>query len=332
MLACDPADPDTFTRRLERLADDPDRDTAVAACHWLSNMRENAGDLAGATQAAQRAMALASDGYGPWLIAMARAMLAQLGMHVGDRAAAAEHARAALPVMERLGARDDEAQLRSLLAMCAIAEGRLADAQAELDWMERIGEGWTGFGGTIFREMCRAELTLARGDHAAGLALHRGCMARMRELTFPGVPRTGFEPWALFGVSVALAAHAQYATGADEAHGEALFRTCRSDGLKALGAPDSELDYPVTGLVLFALGAWALLRGAASADDAVQLLVLADRFGYTRVIPTMMWERIGPSAEELAPGRIAEFQARYAGDRPAGLLEAASRAVKQLPG
>jgi hypothetical protein len=29
-------------------------------------------------------------------------------MHVGDRAAAVEHARAALPVMRRLGASDDE--------------------------------------------------------------------------------------------------------------------------------------------------------------------------------------------------------------------------------
>ena len=332
MLACDPADPDTFTRRLERLADDPDRDTAVAACHWLSNMRENAGDLAGATEAAQRALALAADGYGPWLIALAQAMLAQLGMHVGDRAGAVGHARAALPVIQRLGATDDEVQLRSLLAFCAMAEGRLADAQAELDWMDEIGESWSGFGGVFFRDMCRAELLLARGDHAAGLALHRECMTQMRELAFPGIARTGSEPWALFGVSVALAAHAHYATGADEARGEALFRSCRTAALKALGAPDSELDYPVAGLVLFALGAWGLLRRAAPADDAIQLLVLADRFTYNRAVPTMMWDRIVPSAEAAAPGRIAEFQARYAGDRPAGLLEVASRAVGQLPG
>jgi predicted ATPase/DNA-binding SARP family transcriptional activator len=332
MLACDLADPDTFTRRLERLADDDNRDTAIAACHWLSNMRENAGDLAGATKVARRALALAADGYGPWLIATAHAMLAELGMHVGDRAGAVEHARAALPVIQRLGAADDEVQLRSLLAFGAIAEGRLADAQAEVNWMDRIGETWTGFGGAFFRDMCRAELLLARGDHAAGLALHRECMAQMRELTFPGVARTGFEPWALFGVSVALAAHAHYATGADEARGEALFRACRTDALKALGAPDNELDYPVAGLILFALGAWGLLRGAAPAYDAIRLLVLADRFAYNRAIPTMMWDRIAPRAEEAAPGRIAEFQARYAGDRPASLLLEASRAVEQLPG
>jgi predicted ATPase/DNA-binding SARP family transcriptional activator len=332
MLACDPADPEAFTRNLERLADDPDRDTAVVACHWLSNMRENAGDLAGATEAARRALALAVDDDGPWLTATAHAMLAQLGLHVGDQAGAAEHARAALPVTQRLGAGDDEIQLRSLLAFCAVAEGRLADAQAEIDWMERIGESWSGFAGAFFRDMCRAELVLARGDHAAGLALHRECMAQMGELTFPGVARTGFEPWALFGVSVALTAHAHYAAGADESRGEALYRTCRTDALKALGAPDAELDYPVAGLVLFALGTWSLLRRAAHADNAIELLVLADRFAYNRAIPTMMWERIAPRAEEAAPGRIAEFQARYAGDRPAGLLEAACRAVGQLPG
>jgi hypothetical protein len=332
MLVCDPGDQNVFVRGLEQLADDPDCDTAVAACHWLSNMRENAGDLVGATEAAQRALALAGDGYGPWLVAMPRAMLAQLRMHAGDRVAAVEHAQAALPVLQRLGAGDDEIQLRSLLAFCAIVEGRLADARAELDRMDRISESWTGFGGSIFRDICRAELLLARGDHAAGLALYRECMARMQELTLPGVTKTGLEPWVLLGASVALAAHAYHATAADEEHGDALLCACRGYALRVLGAADADLDYPVAGLLLFALGVWGLLRRAAPADDAIRLLVLADRFAYNRTIPTVMWERIGPSAEETAPGRIAEFQVTYAHCRPADLLVVACGAVGQLPG
>ena len=180
--------------------------------------------------------------------------------------------------------------------------------------------------------MCRAELTLARGEHSAGLALHRDCMAAMREVAFPGVVRTGLEPWALFGASVALAAHAHYAGQADESYGQALFRRCRDDVLTVLGAAQVDLDYPVVGLLLFALGAWSLLHRAAPADDAIRLLVLADRFAYNRAIPTLIWERIVPAAEEAAAGRIAEFQARYAGRRPAGLLTQARRAVEQLPG
>jgi hypothetical protein len=330
MLAGDPANPDATLRRLERLADDPDRDTALTACLWLSAMRENAGDLAGAIEAAQRALALMRDDDGPWPVAMPRAALAQLCMHVGDRAAAAEHARAALPVMRRLGASDDEIQLRSLLASCAIAEGRLADAQAELDLMDSIAESWTGFSGRI-QEMCRAELMLAAGDHTAGLALHRDCMAAMREFAFPGVVKTGLEPWALFGASVALTAHAHYAGQAEESYGQELFGRCREDALTVLGAAQVDLDYPVVGLLLFALGTWGLLRRACPADEAVELLVLAERFAYSRAVPTLMWERIAPKAEEAAAGRIDEFQARYAGRRPADLLTQARRAVEQLP-
>jgi predicted ATPase/DNA-binding SARP family transcriptional activator len=331
MLAADLADPEVFIRRLEQLARDSDRDTALSACLWLSNMRENAGDPVGAIAAARRAVELAGNNDGPWSMAMPRHALASLTMQVGDRAAAVEHARAALPVMQRLGAGDDEMQLRSLLASCAIAEGRLAEAEAQLDSMERIDVGGTGMGATVFAAVCRAELTLARGDHADGLARYRDYMARIREIVFPGVPKTGLEPWALFGASMTLAAHAHYATGTDEAYGAALFRSCRADTLRILGAAPADLDYPVAGLVLFALGAWSLLRGAGSTDDAIRLLVLADRFAYNRSVPTMFWERIAPAAEDAAPGRIAEFRAEYAPRRPADLLDEALRAVEQLP-
>ena len=331
MLAYDPADPGAFAGGLERLVHDQDRGTAASACYWLANMRENAGDLAGAIAACERALELATEDTGPWSWAMPRAGLAQLAMHTGDRAAAAAYARAALPVMQRLGAGDDEVQLRCQLAFCAIAEGRLAEAEAEADRIDVIAEGGTVFGGAAFGQVARAELMLARGEVAAGLALYRDNMIRMRELEFPGVPRTGVEPWALFGESMALAAHAQYATAAEEEHGRAMFRSCREDAAKVLGQADPGLDYPVVGQQLFALGAWGLLRRAAAADDAVRLLVLADRFAYNRSVPTLMWERFAPAAEKQAPGRIKEFRARYAGRRPADLLKAACRAIEQLP-
>src|SRR5208282_167677 len=102
----------------------------------------------------ERALALVRDGDGPWSIAMPRLVLAQLMMHVGDRGAAREHARAALPVMQRLGAGDDEIQLRALLTACSIAEGQLAAAEAELDRMDSVSESWTGFGGRVFQDVC----------------------------------------------------------------------------------------------------------------------------------------------------------------------------------
>ena len=334
LLAYDPAetDPGAFIGRLERLAGDPDRHTALSANQWLSHWLENSGDPAGAVTAAQRTLALTRDEDGPWAAAMPQALLAQGTMQVGDRAAAVEHARAALPVMRRLGATDDEIQLRSLLVLCAIADGRLADAEDELNRMDRFGELTGVFGGTVFRLVGHGELALARGDHVTGLRLHREVAARMRELRLPGVAWTGLEPWVLFGDSIALSAHAWYATGDDEAHGRALFLTCREDALKTFGASPAELDFPVAGQLLFALGAWALLRQAAPAGDALRLLALADRFSYNRMIPSTAWDRIAAAAEESAPGLIAGFQAEYASRQPADLLAEAHRLAERLPG
>src|SRR5262249_33562809 len=98
-----------------------------------------------------------------------------------------------------------------------------------------------------------------------------------------------------------------------------------------LHAADTDLDYPVTGILLFALGAWALLRRAAPAQDAVRLLVLADRFAYSRTIPTLMWDRIAQRAEAAAPGYIAEFRTHYQG-RPAAPWAQPRQGVEGLAG
>jgi predicted ATPase/DNA-binding SARP family transcriptional activator len=329
LLAYDPADPATFDARIERLAADPDPWVALPARQWLSHLRENAGDPLGAMEASESALALVDRNDGPWSPAILHTQIAQLAAHLGDRDRAAEHANAALPVMERLRARDDEVQLRSLLVVCAIADGRLADAEAELGRMDRIDDGEV-FGAIAVERIGSAELALARGDRAAGLAAYRDCAERMRELRFPGVPATGLEPWVLFGEATALAAHAYHATGVDEAHGRDLFAACRERALRLLGADDPHLDCPVAGVGLFGVGAWGLLREAAPIDDAVALLVLAERFAYNRTVPTMAWERIAPHAEARAPGRIAEVRAGYGEDPPRALLGEACELLARL--
>ncbi len=330
MTAFDGADPDASLRRLEVFADDPDRYTALPARHWMSYVRENAGDPAGAIEAADRALALVRDDDGPWQAAMLHNQLAQLKMHLGDRGAASQHARAALPVMHRLGATDDEVQLRALLALCAIGDGRLDEAERELEQVDRLEETEAIFGGVAVRQIGRAELAIARGDSASGLRIYRECAAAMRALELPGIPRTGLEPWALFGDSTALTAHAYLGSDADEAHGRALFRACREHALRALDRANVRLDYPVAGMVLFGLGVWGLLRETASVDDAVRVLALADRFAYNRTIPTMAWARIEPRSEKAAPGRITALRAEYGDRRPPDLLEEARQAVERL--
>ena len=112
-----------FPERLVALAADPDRHTAAAASQWLGHERENAGDPVGALEDIQRVLALTRDEDGPWAHAMLHGVLAELTMHVGDHAAAVGHAAVALPVMQRIGASDDELQLRTLLVFCAIGAG-----------------------------------------------------------------------------------------------------------------------------------------------------------------------------------------------------------------
>jgi predicted ATPase/DNA-binding SARP family transcriptional activator len=331
MSALDPSDPDASLSRLEALAENPDRHTALSARHWMSYVRENSGDPSGAVEAAEHALSLTREDDGPWQAAILHTQLAQLKMHLGDRAAAGEHARVALPVMHRVGAADDEVQLRALLALGAISDGRLEAAEHELGHVERLEESEAIFGGIAVRQIGRAELALARGDVATGLRIYRDCAARMRALELPGIPRTGLEPWALFGDASALSAHAHLATSAEVGAGRELFRVCREHALRALDRANLRLDYPVAGMVLFGLGAWALLREATTADDALPLLGLADRFAYNRTIPTMAWDRIEPHAEQAAPGRIAALRAEYGDRRPPDLLEEARRVVERLP-
>ena len=331
LLAYDPADEAAFCARLVVLADDPDRHTAAAASLWLSHQRENEGDPVGALDAAERALGNAVEGDGPWLKAMPRMLLAQLAVDTGDRAAAVAHANAALPVMQRLGAGDDEMQLRALLVLCSIAAGRLAEAEQELDKVESMDEVVAPFGAEAFRYVCRAELLLASGDTEEGLRLYRECAQRLREIELPGVARTGTEPWSLFGDALVLSAYAWYATDADEACGRELFAGCRTGASRVFTPERQRQDYPAAGLLLFALGAWSLLHEAAPAQDALRLLALADRFAYNRMIPTMLWERIVPPADRALPGRLGELQAEYADRRPADLLDEARRVAQRLP-
>jgi len=82
--------------------------------------------------------------------------------------------------------------------------------------------------------------------------------------------------------------------------------------------------------VLFALGAWGLLRDALAPTDAVRLIVLADRFAYNRSMPTMSWDRITAEAERRAPGAMAVAAAEYGERRGPELLDEARRLLARL--
>jgi predicted ATPase len=329
MLECDPDDP-AFEAQLEQIANDSDGAAAWVAYQWLSNVRENAGDPHGAVDAAERALRLMDAEQGPWGAAILHTQLAQLTTHLGDRRRSVEHINAALPVMRRVGAKDDETQLLALRALCAIADGDLALARSRLERIEHI-EGEGIFGGVAIARIGWAELTLIGGDRPAGLRMYRDSARQMRELRWPGVTFTGLEPWVLLGDATALTAHAHHATGADEVAGWTLFDGCRDRVMRLLASSDPHLDLPVLGATLFGLGSWALLRDADPACLVPRLLALAERFAYNRTTPSMAWELITPLVEERLPGQLDTAMAGYRDRRPRELLDEAGALVGQLP-
>jgi predicted ATPase/DNA-binding SARP family transcriptional activator len=330
MLAYDPDQLDSFRPNLEALTRDADHHTARSAMQWLSHILEHSGDTAAAAASLDAALALVDDGDGPWEAAILSTQLSQLLMQLGRREEGRAHAEAALGVMHRIGARDDELQLHALLALCAVADERFDDAERELAEIERIDPDSTIFAGAAFRLMGRAELALARGEIAEGLRNFRECAAYMRELRFPGIAYTGVEPWALFGDAAALVAHGYHAEADDAAYGPELFRTCRRDLLNVLSVTDSFVDLPVVGLELFGLGVWGLIRDPFPTEQALELLALAQRFAYARSSPTLAWERIVPLAEARAPGELARLAELYSARELDDLRDHARELVAQI--
>lgn len=319
-----------FARRLEEFTASDDRHVAGVALQWHSHVLENTGNPEGAVTAAERALTLTRESDGPWAAATLRTQLSQLEMQLGRVPSAVAHARAALPVLLRLGASDDILQLRSLLTLAAITEGDLDRARSELARMHDVEESEHIFGGRLVIAMSQAELALASGDHDSGLAHYRTAVGQVRDLRLPGVPATGLEPWLLVCESNALTAYARYSVPEHGEYATALFRTCRERTFRVLDPAYEQLDYPVAGMVLFAMGAWGLLQDALPADDAVRLLAYADRFAYNRWVPTMAWEWIAPYAEKKSAGRLAALKGEFGERRGPELREETRRFVGQL--
>jgi predicted ATPase/DNA-binding SARP family transcriptional activator len=330
VLAGDPADPAGSRARLEALRDDPDPGVATAARMWCSHARENSGDLTGAIALATQALATIPDDDGPWSKAMLHSQLAQLHAALGRHDAADRHARLALPALERLGATDDTVQLLAVTGMHALAQGRFDEAERIFTAAETAGRAGPGFGSGTAGATGHAELALARGESAEGLRRYREVVDRVRAWRFPGFAEgDGLEPWTLFGESAALAAHALHGEGEDGADLDAVLRR---KSLDLVQRGTGFFDHPVFGMVCFGLGLWALRRETTPVPTAVRLVVLADRFSYSRITPTLDWSHAVDAAERAAPGLLAKVVAEYGDRRGPALLDEARAVLREAFG
>jgi predicted ATPase/DNA-binding SARP family transcriptional activator len=332
VLAEDPSLPGDATERLEALCEHPDRRVAMLALQYLGHRRENSGDPEGMLTAVTRAISLWREADGPWTLAVLRCRQAQTHAQLGRHEEAARYAALAIPVLDELEASDDAAQARAVLAAAAIHRGDLETAERQYVAAAEIQRGQAAFGGAVAVVAGRAEVALARGDVTEGLALYRQVAAMLAELRFPGLPSTGLEPWRVFGESSAVVAHVRYREAGAADDGADLAAALAAKATDALDPELRLLDYPVTGMMLFALGTWGLRRGTVPAPDAVRLLVLADRFAYNRFVPTLAWEPVAELAEAAAPGAIDALRAEFGTRRGPGLLAEARALVERLFG
>lgn len=325
------------------LAADPEPATASLALQWISYRQENSGDPLTALDTTTRALDLIRgqagiDALGPWWEAMLEGQLAQLYAHLGQFQRGAEHARRAVPVLAELASIDDLMQTRGVEAMAALVAGRVEEAQAILDTFDDYEGAWA-LSGNIAAGPIRAELALARGDIPEALACFDQLADELEQHRFTEITASdGMEPWPVVGHALALVAHSRYGTALSaDPHVAPLLRKARlwlhppTDDRRPGPVPlRGDLDLPVTGLMLFALGAWGLLHSQLPAADAARLLTHAHALEYPRSVPVVAWEPMLAVAQERAPGEVERLAAAYANRRGPELIDLAREAFDAL--
>jgi hypothetical protein len=307
-----------------------------------SYLCESQGDLDGARKAAERTLEAFAQRSVPWLWALTHCRIAELGMLVEQGAEAQRHLRAALPVLERLGARSDVIGIRWWMVLTSLQLGAVDEAER---WLEQAAPqpGDEPVGALTYGLGVRAEILLARGEVEAGLRLWRRVVDLLRNAQEPifGIDvAADQEPWLLEAEAVAVVAHARHGRLdlVEAVAGELPQRL--ETVLTSPEAPSPYLlaEFPVCGALLLALAAVDLDRGARSGDrraarSGARLTALAERLRFLRNFqPTMASARARRAAEAADRSAYGDAASSYAGLgggelRAAALAELRARAA-----
>jgi predicted ATPase len=316
------------------LTDDPDKRTVAMAWQWAGILAENEGAIEQSGEYFGRALALVDEHTTTWEIATLNTQVAMQALNVGDHERAAAHARTAIPLLYRLHALEDAFSMQASLALSAMSEGRLDEAQRLLDEIGEVPANDVTAG--LITAQVRAQLWLVRGDVEAGLAALDRSLDSVQEWGFGQLSTNGLEPWTLVALATDLAAHARFATTPAQRARTSELAAATGDVLEKLpSVPDSSLDYPITGMTLAALATWLLTREDRDdhvVEPAIRLIALAHGFGYNRWFPVMGWEPLRDLADTAAPGRLAVALEEYDGRQARELRPEAERVLASLMG
>jgi hypothetical protein len=311
------------------LVDDPDPAASLMAWQWAAVLAENQGEIDDARTYVEKALGAVDDTTTPWQVATLHTQLAMLDFNSGMHHDAARHAQVAVPLLERLHADDDATSMRVSIALAALHDGDLDEAERILD---AVGEPEAKdvTGGMVAREV-RAEILLSRGETDIALRLWRDNVEAMRSLRFPGMESAGDEPWSVVALGTALTAHVRFAESpAQQQATQDLAHQTVAMVERLVGGSEAALDYPVTGIALAGLGAWQLTVDGGDRGSGARMLALARAFGYNRWFPVMDWEPLAAYADGAAPGRLASWTAAYDGRRGRDLRGEVSEALAAL--
>ncbi|MEU8613998.1 AAA family ATPase, partial [Actinoplanes sp. NPDC048791] len=312
---------------LQRLCDSTEPLPAAAANTLAGYYWEMAGDTDAALQTARRGLDLFTRLELPWPRAVGHGRVAELCLRLELGAEARDHLLAALPLLQRLGARTDVVGVRAWLVLANLQLGDTVEAGRWLDGLTGVAldEDVTSAGYDLG---IRAELLLARGEVEAGLQLWRRAVDQ--------VPDADADPWAVEARSVAVVAHARHgrldlvADLADTLPG----RLIRLLSQPPAGSPPYPIEQLICGTLLLAIAVADHARARRTGDpelarSAARMIALAERFRFLRMFqPTMSAASARADAEQADRPAYEQAVLSYAGLDRAGMRLAARDLVR----
>ncbi|WP_433272402.1 ATP-binding protein [Actinosynnema sp. CS-041913] len=326
---------------LQRLCDSTEPLPAAVANVFASYHREAAGDVDAALEAARQALDVFTDRDLPWPRAFGHGRVAELCLHLEQGAAARDHLVAALPLLQRLGARTDAVGVRAWLVLAALQLGDTAEAERWLDGLTHVTLEEEEAESVGYDLGIRGEVLFARGEVEAGLRMWRGAVDQVRDAG--AVASTGgpldLDPWVVEARSVAVVAHAR--------HGRLDLVADLADALPGplphllahpLVDPPQYLVAPtICGTLLLATAMADLARARRTGDPALarsaaRMIALAERFRFLRYFqPTMSTAAVRADAERADRAAYDEAVSSYADLDRAGLRAAALDLLRERP-
>jgi predicted ATPase/DNA-binding SARP family transcriptional activator len=329
---------------LQRLCDSTEPLLAGAANMLASYYWETAGDVDAALKTARQAVDIFTDRDLPWLRSVGHGRVAELCLQLEQGAEARDHLIAALPLLQRLGARVDAVGVRAWLVLANLQIGDTVEAERWLEGLTQVALDEEEARTVGYDLGIRGEVLFARGEVEAGLRLWRRVVDQVRDVdrvgpaAATGVP-LDLDPWVVEARSVAVVAHAR--------HGRLDLVADVADALPGrlthllthplVNPPPYLIEQSICGTLLLAIAMADLARARRTDDPALarsaaQMIALAERFRFLRNFqPTMSEASARADAEQADRAAYDEAVSSYAGLDRAGIRAAALDLLRERP-